>query len=138
MATLTMDKPRTYEGNQQYNSYSMIASDIIYKGAAVGDNGSGYARPLVAGDPFYGFAQGQVDNSTGAAGAKRIWTNTEGLIQLDVATVTGVGDIGDKVYASDDNTFTKVSTSNTLIGIIVRHISGTTCTVRYSAHGQVV
>jgi len=51
MTTLSADKPRDYQlGDRE--EYPVIAADIIYEGAAVGENGSGYARPLQAGDPF--------------------------------------------------------------------------------------
>jgi len=58
MATLAVDTPRDYETGVEavYNHVPVIADDIIYAGAAVGDNASGYARPLQAGDPFLGFA----------------------------------------------------------------------------------
>ena len=67
MTTLAVNKPRVYELGD-INEFPVIASDIIYEGAAVGDNGSGYARPLVAGDPFRGFAERNADNSAGNAG----------------------------------------------------------------------
>jgi len=57
MATLAYDQPRAYEGADfKTNDFPVVAADIIYEGAAVGDNASGYARPLVAADPFWGFA----------------------------------------------------------------------------------
>ncbi|MCI0430769.1 MAG: cytoplasmic protein, partial [Rhodospirillales bacterium] len=67
MTTLAADKPRTYELGD-VNELPVVAADIIFEGAAVGDNGSGVARPLVAGDPFRGFAIENADNATGAAG----------------------------------------------------------------------
>ncbi|NCS83375.1 MAG: cytoplasmic protein, partial [Cyanobacteria bacterium] len=55
MTTLAKDQSRDFQQGE-INDTPVIATDIIYEGAAVGDNGSGYARPLVAGDPFLGFA----------------------------------------------------------------------------------
>lgn len=130
MTTLAIDTPRTYELGE-VNNIPVIASDIIYEGAAVGDNASGYARPLVAGDPFLGFAKEKVDNSAGAAGAKTVKIAERGKIELTVTGVTGVNDVGDTVYASDDATFTKSSTSNSAIGKIVRHVSSTKCIVAF-------
>jgi hypothetical protein len=37
------------------------------------------------------------------------------------------------VYASDDDTFTLTSTSNSKIGFVRRHISSTTCLVEFDA-----
>ena len=61
MATLTANKARSWELGD-HNDLPVIASDIIYQGAAVGDNGSGYMRPLSSGDPFRGFAHEKADN----------------------------------------------------------------------------
>ena len=132
MTTLAADTPRTYEVGD-IGEIPVIASDIIYEGSAVGDNASGYARPLVAADPFLGFAEQNVDNSAGAAGAKTVRVKERGKIVVPVTGVTGVGDIGTAVYMSDDNTFTLTSTSNSLVGKVVRHVSGTTVVVAFKS-----
>lgn len=134
MTTLAQNAVREYEGGIEHqNDLPVIASDIIYEGAAVGENGSGYFRPLVAGDNFAGFAIAKADNSSGAAGAKKVWLKTKGRIQLSVTGVTAVTDEGSMVYASDDNTFTLTSSGNSAIGKIVRYISGTTVIVVFEA-----
>lgn len=132
MTTLAADKARAYElGDVQ--ELPVVATDIIYEGAAIGDNGSGYARPLVAADPFLGFAEQRADNATGAAGAVNVRVRTRGQAVLSVAGVTGVGDVGETVYASDDDTFTLTSTSNTAIGKVARFVSGTTVVVAFES-----
>ncbi len=116
MTTLATDLPRDYyEGN--FHEFPVVATDIIYKGAAVGDNASGYARPLVAGDPFRGFADYKVDNATGAAGDKRVRCRTSGKIKLPITSLA-ITDIGKDVFASDDNTFTLTQSTNTRIGYV--------------------
>ncbi len=132
MATLTEDTARTYVLGEQ-NDVPVIASEIIYEGSAVGDNASGYARPLVAADPFLGFAIDKTDNSSGSAGDKSARVKKRGNIVLSVTGVTGVSDINDTVYASDDNTFTLTSTSNTAIGKITRYVTGTIVEVEFEA-----
>lgn len=122
MTTLAVDKPRAYEQGD-IEEYPVIASDIIYEGAAVGENGSGYARPLAAGDAFMGFAIEKVDNSTGAAGAKTVRVKQRGYIRLPVTSLAITDNDLVKVYASDDDTFTKASTGNSLIGYCARFIS---------------
>lgn len=133
MATQTADIPRSYQLGD-LEEYPVIASDIIYEGSAVGENGSGYARPLVAADPFLGFCIENVDNSTGAAGDKLVKVKTRGKIVL---TVTGASAItaNDRpaVYASDDNAFTLTSTSNTKIGYVQRWVAGSQCVVEFDA-----
>ena len=56
MTTLAANKPRAYELGDQ-NDLPVIASDIIYEGAAVGIvKATGHARPLTSTDQFGGFA----------------------------------------------------------------------------------
>jgi len=132
MTTLAANKPRGYELGE-FNEIPVIAADIIYEGAAVGDNGSGLARPLVALDPFMGFAQRKADNSGGAASAIKVQVRTKGLIELTVVGASSAADVGEAVYASDDDTFTLTSTNNTPVGKVHRHVSGTTCVVYFEA-----
>lgn len=129
MTTLAVDKQRNFELGD-INELPVIATDIIYEGAAVGDNASGYMRPLVAGDPFRGFAEAKVDNSSGLAGAKNVRLRRSGSVQL---TITGIAitDVGKAVYASDDDTFTLTSTSNSLIGYVERYVTSNTCVVKF-------
>jgi hypothetical protein len=122
MTTLAVDVPRSYAlGN--LDEYPVIAADIIYEGAAVGENGSGYARPLVAADPFLGFAMEQVDNSAGSAGDKRVRVMIRGSVTLPIAALAITANDHPPVYASDDNTFTLTSSGNTKIGWVRRWIS---------------
>jgi len=132
MTTLAKAKMRDYEiGNQ--NGLPVIATDILYQGAALGDNASGYVRPLVAGDPFRGFNIEDVDNSTGAAGDKTAKMWQSGKVVLTVVGTSAVTDVDRKVYATDDNTYTVApAAAASLIGQIVRWISGTTCVVAFS------
>jgi len=134
MSTLALNKPRAYEEGE-FNDLPAIVTDIIYEGSAVGLS-SGYARPLVAGDAFQGFAVKKCDNSAGAAGDKNVRVRKVGEIEIDVTGVTGVTDVGSTVYASDDDTFTLASTSNSSIGKIVRYVSGTTVVVHFEAAGK--
>lgn len=135
MSTLAVDKVRAYEfsGEDLYNDLPVIAADIIYEGAAVGDNASGYFRPLVAGDPFGGFASARADNAGGAAGAINVRVRAKGLAQLPVTGVSGVGQVGDAVYASDDDTFTTTSGGNSAIGKVHRFVSSGIAIVYFEA-----
>lgn len=134
MTTLAVDKARAYElGTVQ--EYPVIATDIIYEGAAVGENASGFARPLVAGDPFLGFAENRCDNSAGAAGAKTLRVRRRGQVQLPVAGATAVtANDGPLVYASDDDTFTLTASTNSVIGRVSRWVESGVCIVEFDAH----
>lgn len=135
MTTLAQNKVRKFENGQTeiFNDLAMIAADIIYEGAAVGDNASGYSRPLVAADPFWGFAVKKKDNSAGAAGAEKVRVKEQGFIVLSVTGVTGVTDKDAPVYASDDDTFTLTASGSSSIGKVHRWVSGTTCVVYFQS-----
>jgi hypothetical protein len=126
---LSADTPRAYELGDM-NDLPVKASTTIYEGAAVGLS-SGYARGLVAGDEFQGFATKKADNSSGDAAAINVRVKKKGCIQLPVTGVSGVTDVGDTVYASADGTFTLTSSGNSAIGKIIRYISSTTVVVAF-------
>jgi predicted RecA/RadA family phage recombinase len=134
MATLAADLPRPWVLGE-YEQHPVIANDIIYEGAAVGDNGSGYARPLTAGDPFLGFAQVQVNNTGGSAGDKGVRVKREGAVQLPVASLA-ITDVGKDVYASDDNTFVLTATSNSHVGVVRAFVSTGVGVVEFEAGGN--
>lgn len=140
MTTLAADSPRVYELGE-HNDLPVIASDIIYEGAAVGDNGSGYARPLVAADPFRGFATAKVDNASGSAGDKYVRVRQKGQIQLAISSLA-ITDVGKAVYASDDDTFTLTASTNSFVGRVKRWVSTGVGIVEFDASkgvlGQVV
>lgn len=133
MTTLAADTPRSYQLGE-IEEYPVIAADIIYEGAAVGENASGYSRPLVAADPFQGFAVEKVDNSAGSAGDKNVRVRTRGRVLLNVAGATAIT-ANDRplVYASDDDTFTLTSTSNSHIGWVSRWVSSGVAVVEFDA-----
>ncbi len=135
MATLSADKPRVYGHTISNNDPPVIASDIIFSGAAAGNNGSGYARPLEAGDPFMGFASARADNSSGSAGDKRAHCRSEGYAWLPVTGIDGVDDVGKPVHASDDDTFTTTRSGNSYIGESILYDATRSLTlVRYIAN----
>lgn len=121
MTTLAKNTPRNYELGD-LNNLPVIAADVIYEGSAVGDNGSGYARPLEAGDPFRGFALREANNATGQAGDVDVQVRRTGDVELAISGLA-ITDVGKKVYASDDNTFTLTQGSNTCIGYVKRFVS---------------
>ena len=133
MTTLAADTLREYELGD-VEEYPVVATDIIYQGAAVGENDAGYAQPLVATKAFLGFAESQADNSTGDAGDINVRVKTKGRIRLTVAGATAIT-ANDRpiVYALDDNSFTLTSTSATPIGYVSRWLASTDCIVEFDA-----
>lgn len=132
MTTLAADKLRDYELGD-INEHPVVAADIIYEGAVVGLDSSGDARPLASGDEFAGLCTRNVDNSSGAAGDKRVKVKAHGLIVLDV-TGADATKIGEPVYATDDDTFTLTKATDAVrIGRVYRHVTGTTVVVEFRA-----
>ena len=132
MSAATEDKSYAMKNvqNMERFDHPVKAATKLYGMVALGDDASGYARPLVAGDPFMGFnVGGVVDNTNGAAGDLRVEAAHGMSLELEVvgASITSVGSA---VYASDDNTFTLTAGSNTPIGAVAQWISGTKCWVK--------
>ena len=122
MTTLAADALRTKLLGELID-YPVIADDIIYQGAAVGENASGYARPLTAGDPFLGIATHRADNTGGAAG------------DVTVAGATAItANDHPLVYAADDDTFTLTAGSNTPVGRVVKWLASTDCIVELDSY----
>jgi len=132
MTTLAANQPRAYEGGTR-NALPVIASDIVYEGAAVGVvPASGHAQPLASGDKFGGFAEAKADNSSGSAADINVRVIESGKVPL---TITGVviTDVGQPVYASDDNTFSMLPTAGPFIGFVHRWVSSGVAVVAFDA-----
>lgn len=131
MTTLAANAPSVYSLGD-YTQVPVIAADIIYTGAAVGENGAGYARPLAGGDRFLGFAKEQADNAAGAAGAAAITVAKRGSIQLAITGLV-ITDIGLPVYASDDAAFSLSPVGGTFVGFVSRFVSSAVGVVDFDA-----
>lgn len=135
MTTLAADALRVFEiGDIQ--EYPVIASDIIYGHAAVGlVDATGHARPLTSADKFVGFAEKRVDNSAGGAAGKTVRTVKKGKIQLTVSGAV-ITDVGQPVYASDDDTFSFVPTGAVFVGRVERYVAADTVIVAFDVDGM--
>lgn len=132
MTTLAANAPRAFEIGSR-NEIPVIASDIIYEGAAVGlVAASGHARPLAAGDRFLGFAEQKADNSAGAAAAINVRIIEAGKVQLAV-TGAVITDVGQPVYATDDDTFAFSPVSSVFVGFVHRFVSAGVVVVAFDA-----
>jgi len=130
--TLAANLPRAFELGER-NHLPVIASDIIYEGAAVGIvAGSGHARPLVAGDRFGGFAVAKADNSAGSAAAITVEVVECGEIELTVSGAV-ITDVLQPVYATDDNAFTLSPVGGSFVGFVKRFVSSGVVVVDFDA-----
>lgn len=132
MTTLAVNTPRGFEIGTR-NEIPVIASDIIYEGAAVGVvAASGHARPLAAGDRFAGFAEAKADNSSGAAADINVRVVESGKIELSVSGAV-ITDVGQPVYATDDNTFVFNPVGGVFVGFVHRFVSSGVVVVAFDA-----
>jgi len=132
MTTLAKDTPRDQEVGER-NEFPVIASDIIYEGSAVGlVNGTGHARPLTSADRFVGFCEKKADNSSGSAAAINVRVIKKGSVKLSV-TGAVITDVGQPVYATDDNAFGFTKASAVFIGFVRRFVSSGVAIVEFDA-----
>lgn len=130
--TLATNTPRAFEIGTR-NEFAVIASDIIYEGAAVGIvDASGHARPLNAADRFAGFAEAKADNSAGSAADINVRVVESGKVQLSVSGAV-ITDVGLPVYATDDNAFTFNPAGGAFIGFMHRYVSSGVAIVAFDA-----
>lgn len=135
MSTLSVDRAVVRTVGPE-NSIPIIADDIVFEGAMVGDNAAGYGRPLEAGDKFVGHSIKKVNNTGGSAGDKDIQL-LSGRYRLTVPLVGVITDIGQPVYASDDAVYTFAkATVNSYLGVITRYVSATTMEVEFRVGEQ--
>lgn len=132
MTTLAADKARSIELGT-LDHLPVIASDIIYEGAAVGVvAGTGHARPLTSADRFGGFATAKADNSAGAAAAIYVEVRKSGQVELSVSGAV-ITDKGQPVYATDDDTFTFNPVGAVFIGFVKRFVESGVVIVDFDA-----
>jgi hypothetical protein len=132
MTTRSSDIARTYEGGAR-NEIPVIASDIIYEGSAVGVvDASGHAQPLAAANRFAGFCEEKADNSAGSAADINARVVESGKILLSVSGAV-ITDVGQPIYATDDDTFTFSPVSAAFIGFVHRFVSSGVVIVSFDA-----
>jgi len=122
MAQLTVKKLRITE---QATVNTLTAVGDVFEGSALGLSAGG-ARQLVAGDRFLGFAK---EDAASGVDVQIDPPGQGGRVIVDVIGV-GVNSVGGDVYASDGDTFTLTIGANTMIGTVLRIVSGITCVVQ--------
>ncbi len=140
MAALTTEK-EVLRKDGEILAHKMAAQNI-YMGALVNVNAAGYLANVAdasTGANFAGVAVETVDNSAGAAGDKICRVYKRGNVLLQGAGFAQA-DVGEVVYASDNQTATKTSAAGRAeVGIIVEIESATLVWVKIDqAVGKVV
>lgn len=134
MTTLAANKERRYTlTHLDFNELPAIGADTLYWGSAAGVvAGTGFARPLVAGDKFAGFLDAKADNASGSSGDINANLRKQGRIQLPV-TGAVITDVGQPVYATDDDTFVFSPVGASFIGFVHRWVSAGIVMVAFDA-----
>ena len=131
MTTLAVNVARAFVlGNE--NDFPAIA-DIFFEGSAVGlVDATGHARPLEATDRFVGFVQEKLDSSLVAAADRNVRVKKRGVIVLSVSGAV-ITDVGQPIYATDDNVFVFTPVDSVFIGKVVRFVSAGVVDVEFDA-----
>ncbi|MBI4797092.1 MAG: hypothetical protein HY790_14855 [Deltaproteobacteria bacterium] len=127
MAALTKDRATPYREGVEVE-YPVAAAVKIYAGSLVCANASGYVTPAAdtSGLRLAGVALEQVDNTTGANGAKNVRVRRQGVFEFDAASITQAM-VGDPMYAVDDHTFDDAAgpINDVKVGVLVKYGSAT-------------
>lgn len=114
---LTANREVDHYIDQELRSFQLAGGEHIYKGALVGLTADGYARGLVAGDPFAGIAYEEIDNSDGDDGELAVRVYTLGDFGLTLFGASQA-DIGRPVFAGDDETLTAGGLEQSYVGVV--------------------
>lgn len=127
MTALSKDRATPYREGIEVE-YPVAASTKIYAGSLVCVNANGYAAPAAdtSGYLFVGVAMEQMDNNTGANGAKSVRLRRTGVFEFDAASITQAM-VGAPMYAVDDHTFDDAAgpTNDVKVGLLVKYVSAT-------------
>lgn len=131
MTTLAVNVARAFVlGNE--NDFPAM-QDIFFEGSAVGVvDATGHARPLEATDRFVGFVQEKLDASLVAAAVRNVRVKKRGVVVLSVSGAV-ITDVGQPVYATDDDTFVFSPVGAVFIGKVVRFVSSGVVDVEFDA-----
>jgi len=116
MAALTKDRNTALRENVLI-PYSVAASTLIYAGALICINASGYAVPgsVSATLKAVGRAEDNIDNSAGADGELQVIAR-KGTFRFDNAGDITIAHLETNVYINDDQTVSSVSTGKSVAG----------------------
>lgn len=131
--------PRSYELGE-VNELPLAPMTRIALGAAVGDNSSGCARELVAGDKFLGFCESAACNIPyEGSDHQRIDTHVRllsaGRVQLAVKGLKS-SSLGATVYASEADSFTLTAASNSPMGTVYRVVNNEQAIVAFGYYAR--
>lgn len=132
MTVLAADKELEMRNPGDIRTFPVIGSDIIYKGAMVTVDATGYAEPAAdtTGLPFVGIAVEQADNSSGSSGDITVDVYTSGSFKL-IGSSLAQTDLGKLVFVADDATVDDGGSDNFVpVGYLEEYVSASLGWVR--------
>ena len=131
MTTLAVNVTRAFVLCNE-NDFPAIA-DIFFEGSAVGlVDATGHARPLESTDRFVGFVQEKLDSSLVAAAVRNVRVKKRGVVKLSVSGAV-ITDVGQPIFATDDDTFVFTPVGSVFIGKVIRFVSAGVVDVEFDA-----
>jgi hypothetical protein len=133
MANLTAAR-EDFRKDDELVAYPVKTGVTIYKGALVGVDSTGYAKPAATTDVrVVGVAYETVVAGASASGTFtcRVWRR--GSFQFN-ASGMAITNVGAKVYVTDDNTVQTSATSTIQVGVITEFLSATSVRVALTAN----
>ncbi len=132
-ATKNIKRQTRFVRNTKPRTLPMVAATEYFMGALVFiDSSDGTASKVTAtgANLFGGVLVDHTDAVASPGVDDRVLVDVG---QVEEVTLTGAGpeDVGDPVYASDDNTLTLTPTSNTLVGRVHSFVTTDTVTVEF-------
>lgn len=139
MVALAKAKVLNFEAGVEpiMNTLPVATNTTIWQGGALTKaTGGAQVVPGVATHvEFAGFAEEDVQNNPGAAGAKSVRVRSKGIVRLAVTGVVATSAIGAPVYITDDNTFTLTDSTGACMGKLHRYISDGVAMVYFESSG---
>lgn len=118
MTALATDRNTKSKAIQLSTANDVIAAHVIYGGAMVVAVATGYRSAAdmagVIGARVVGVSDYRVDNSAGAAGAKKLRVR-RGVFKFGKTGAITVADIGKDVYVADDQTVQVATGTNSVV-----------------------
>lgn len=115
----------------------VATTKVLYEGTLCFRDASGYATDVkVDGSTvFLGVVRSTVDNTSGANGDKKVefWRDGEFYLPCSSLAIT---DVGSAIYATDNFTTTKTSSTNPAIGKLTEYVSATVGVVEIRGVGE--
>lgn len=126
MTALAADSQREKRGQGRVFHFPVAADAVIYKGAIVQLDATGFAGPAAAGNTrvIVGIAREKVDNTGGADGAKDIRVDADCEFLFAASSLAQTA-LGAAMLVIDDNTVDETSAGSATVGALTEFVSAT-------------